>query len=105
MGIQINRVISATFIIGTFLAAVGSILFFTNYPGVVPTSGAMPGLKAAGSTDPADVLEVLPSVKYEGVTGAIAFDDIGDALRDSAFVKQCNTELGVWDFVSVATVG
>ena len=32
--------------IGTFLAAVGSILFFTNYPGVVPTSGAMPGLKA-----------------------------------------------------------
>jgi branched-chain amino acid transport system permease protein len=46
MGIQINRVISATFIIGTFLAAVGSILFFTNYPGVVPTSGAMPGLKA-----------------------------------------------------------
>ncbi len=46
MGIKINSVISATFIIGTFLAAVGSILFFTNYPGVVPTSGAMPGLKA-----------------------------------------------------------
>ena len=66
---------------------------------------ALEALKAAGSTDPADVLEVLPSVKYEGVTGAIAFDDIGDALRDSAFVKQCNTELGVWDFVSVATVG
>ena len=33
-------------LIGTFLAAVGSMLFFTNYPGVVPTSGAMPGLKA-----------------------------------------------------------
>ena len=46
MGIKINSVISVTFIIGTFLAAVGSILFFTNYPGVVPTSGAMPGLKA-----------------------------------------------------------
>ena len=46
MGIRINNVISATFIIGTFLAAVGSMLFFTNYPGVVPTSGAMPGLKA-----------------------------------------------------------
>ena len=46
MGIKINSVISVTFIIGTFLAAVGSVLFFTNYPGVVPTSGAMPGLKA-----------------------------------------------------------
>lgn len=46
MGIKINNVISATFIIGTFLAAVGSILYFTNYPGVVPTSGGMPGLKA-----------------------------------------------------------
>ncbi|MBQ7566227.1 MAG: branched-chain amino acid ABC transporter permease, partial [Oscillospiraceae bacterium] len=46
MGIRINSVISATFAIGTFLAAVGSLLFFTNYPGIVPTSGAMPGLKA-----------------------------------------------------------
>lgn len=46
MGIKINSVISMTFIIGTFLAAVGSLLFFTNYPGVVPTSGGMPGLKA-----------------------------------------------------------
>ena len=46
MGIKINSVISATFIIGTFLASVGSLLYFTNYPGVVPTSGAMPGLKA-----------------------------------------------------------
>jgi branched-chain amino acid transport system substrate-binding protein len=66
---------------------------------------ALEALKAAGSVDPADVLEVLPSVSYEGVTGAIAFDDIGDALRDSAFVKACNTESGVWDFVAVATVG
>ena len=46
MGIKINNVISMTFIIGTFLAAIGSMLFFTNFIGVVPTSGAMPGLKA-----------------------------------------------------------
>lgn len=46
MGIKINSVISATFIIGSFLAAVGSLLYFTNYAGVIPTSGAMPGLKA-----------------------------------------------------------
>ena len=46
MGIKINNVISVTFIIGSFLAAVGSMRYFSNYPGVVPTSGAMPGLKA-----------------------------------------------------------
>jgi len=46
MGIKINSVISFTFIIGCFLAAVGSLLYFSNYQTVVPTSGAMPGLKA-----------------------------------------------------------
>ena len=46
MGINVNRVISMTFVIGSFLAAVGSILYFTNYPSVIPTSGGMPGLKA-----------------------------------------------------------
>ena len=46
MGIKINNVISATFIIGSFLAAVGSLLYFTNYAAVIPTLGAMPGLKA-----------------------------------------------------------
>lgn len=46
MGIRINSVISFTFIIGCGLAAVGSLLYFSNYSSVIPTSGAMPGLKA-----------------------------------------------------------
>ena len=46
MGIKINSVISVTFIIGSFLAAVGAMLYFTNYPSVAITSGGMPGLKA-----------------------------------------------------------
>ncbi|WP_407396865.1 branched-chain amino acid ABC transporter permease [Treponema sp.] len=46
MGIRINRVISTTFIIGSVLAAAGSLLFFSNYTGVTPTAGGMPGLKA-----------------------------------------------------------
>ena len=46
MGIKINAVISATFVIGSFLAAIGSVLYFTNYTAVTYTSGAMPGLKA-----------------------------------------------------------
>ncbi len=46
MGIKIDRVITMTFIIGSFLAAVASLLFFTSYTGITPTVGAMPGLKA-----------------------------------------------------------
>ena len=46
MGININSVITTTFLIGAFLAASGSMLYFTNYPGVIPTAGSMPGLKA-----------------------------------------------------------
>jgi branched-chain amino acid transport system permease protein len=46
MGIKINSVISMTFIIGSFLAAVGSLLYFTNYSTVTPVAGSMPGLKA-----------------------------------------------------------
>ena len=56
-------------------------------------------------TDPSAVLEALPGVTYEGITGAISFNDIGDANRDSAVVKKCNTESGNWDFVTVAKVG
>ena len=65
---------------------------------------ALEALKAAGSTDPKAVLEALPGVSYEGVSGLIEFDEIGDAVRDSAFIKTANTETGTWDFVKVQSV-
>ena len=46
MGIKVNSVISATFVIGSALAVVGSILYFSTYPAITPTAGAMPGLKS-----------------------------------------------------------
>ena len=65
---------------------------------------ALEALKAAGSTDPAAVLEALPGVSYEGVSGLIEFDEIGDAKRDQAYIKTANTEEGVWEFVTVQGV-
>lgn len=65
---------------------------------------ALEALKAAGSTEPADVLAALPGVKLTGVTGVIEFDEIGDAKRDSAFIKTANTVDGVWDFVKIQGV-
>ena len=46
MGIKINYVISVTFVIGSALAAVGSMLYFTNFQAITPTAGALPGLRA-----------------------------------------------------------
>lgn len=65
---------------------------------------ALEAIKAAGSIDPAAVLEALPGVSYEGVSGLIEFDDIGDAKRDQAYIKTANTETGVWEFVKVQGV-
>ena len=62
---------------------------------------ALEALKAAGSIDPAAVLAVLGDVTYEGVSGSIAFDDInGDAIRDVAYVKQCDTATAEWIFIA-----
>lgn len=45
MGIEINTIITITFVIGSALAAVGAILYFSPRPLVYPFSGVMPGLK------------------------------------------------------------
>lgn len=45
MGIKINDIISITFVIGCFLAALGSILYFAPRPSVFPLAGSLPGLK------------------------------------------------------------
>lgn len=62
---------------------------------------ALEALKAAGSTDPAAVMAALPNVTYTGISGSIAFNDIGDAIRDSAVIKKSNSETGEWEFVAV----
>lgn len=45
MGIKLNKTISFTFAVGSLLAAVGSILYFTDRMTVFPYSGSLPGLK------------------------------------------------------------
>ena len=79
------------------IAAVSAMGFDVYYT-------ALEALKAAGSTKGADVIKALPSVTYEGVSGAIAFDQNGDAVRDVAYVKKVNNETGKWDFVAQQSV-
>jgi branched-chain amino acid transport system permease protein len=46
MGINVNRIISFTFLIGSLLAGAGGILWVMKYPQVNPFMGILPGLKA-----------------------------------------------------------
>ena len=46
MGINVNATISLTFAIGSGLAAIAGVLLCSAYPTLVPTTGAMPGIKA-----------------------------------------------------------
>lgn len=46
MGINVNSTISTTFAIGSGLAAIAGVLLCSAYPTLMPTTGAMPGIKA-----------------------------------------------------------
>lgn len=79
------------------IAAVSAMGFDAYYT-------ALEALKKAGSVKSADVKKALPSTTYKGVSGGIAFDEIGDAVRDVAYIKKVNVETGKWDFVSQQNV-
>lgn len=46
MGINVNKTIAITFLIGSVLAGAGGVLYATAYPQVDPMLGYIPGLKA-----------------------------------------------------------
>jgi branched-chain amino acid transport system permease protein len=46
MGININRIISFTFVLGSSLAAMAGIMYAVKYPKVEPLMGLLPGVKA-----------------------------------------------------------
>ena len=84
---------------GNDIVAAVSALGFDGY------NVALAAIQAAGSADPAAIAAALPSLVYENaVTGAIAFDEIGDAVKDMAYVKKANTETGAFDFVKTQSV-
>jgi len=58
-------------------------------------------LKKAGSIKSQIVLAALGTVTLDGVCGLVEFNEIGDAKRDSAFVKRLDTATGTWEFVAL----
>lgn len=64
---------------------------------------ALEALKAAGSPDKAAVKAALPGLTYTGVSGDIAFDEVGDAIRDTAYIKTADNAAGAWTLETVQT--
>lgn len=46
MGVNVNRIITLTFGIGSALAACASVFYLLQIPSITPTLGSMPGIKA-----------------------------------------------------------
>ena len=64
---------------------------------------ALEAMKKADSGDKAAIMAALPSVTYTGVSGSIAFDAQGDAIRDTAYIKAADTASGAWVLETVQT--
>ena len=64
---------------------------------------AVKAIETAGSTDPVAIRDALKGVEFEGVTGAISFDENGDANKDKAFIKV--VENGQFKFLKTVSVG
>ncbi|MDD5934159.1 MAG: ABC transporter substrate-binding protein [Clostridiales bacterium] len=63
---------------------------------------AVEAIKKANSVDPEKICEAIKSVKIDGVTGAISFDENGDANKDMAFIKTVRN--GEFVFLKTVTV-
>ncbi len=63
---------------------------------------ALAAIQAAGSVDSQAIRDALPNVSITGVTGAISFDENGDAKKDMAYIK--TVESGAFKFLKTVTI-
>lgn len=55
---------------------------------------AVSAIELASSTDPAEVSKVMGDVSYDGLTGHIAFDGVGDVAKTELYMKNADTYYG-----------
>ena len=96
---------------GTFITGFKEYLKANNQGEIIPAVSALgydaylvaiKAIEAAGSTEGAAIKDALKGISVEGVTGAISFNEIGDANKDMAFIK--TVEGGQFKFLKTVKV-
>ena len=83
---------------GNDIVAAVSALGFDGYNTVIAA------IQAADSVDSEAIAQALPALAYTGVTGSISFDATGDAVKDTAYIKQVRNDELAFQFVKIQTV-
>ncbi|MGG1662518.1 branched-chain amino acid ABC transporter permease [Brevibacillus sp. NRS-1366] len=86
MGVNVNRVVAVTFMLGSALAAVAGVLIAINFNSISPTMGALPGLKAFCVV----VLGGLGSIRGTIVGGLLlgVIESLGDAFMTDLVIDK-----------------
>lgn len=63
---------------------------------------AIKAIEAANTTDTEKIRDAIATLSYNGVTGAISFDENGDANKDMAFIKTVKD--GAFSFLKTVTI-
>lgn len=63
---------------------------------------AIQAIEQAGSTDSEKIRDAIAAISIDGVTGAITFDENGDANKDMAFIKTVKD--GAFSFLKTVTI-
>ncbi len=94
-----------------FIPGFKTYLVENDQPEIIPAVSALGydtylavirAIEAAGTTDTVAIRDALQDVSFDGVTGAISFNETGDANKDMAFIK--TVENGQFKFLKTVSV-
>lgn len=63
---------------------------------------ALEAIKLADSAEGSAIKEAMANVEYDGVTGTITFNELGDANKDTAYIKKASD--GAFEFIGIQNV-
>ena len=62
-------------------------------------------IKTANSCDPQTIAKTLRTLSYQGLTGAIFFDEKGQSVKKQAFIKTINVTSQQFEVLQISSVG
>ncbi|MDO5563635.1 MAG: ABC transporter substrate-binding protein [Eubacteriales bacterium] len=104
--------VNATAEAKSFVPGFKEYLKKTNQPDIIPAVSALgydaylaayKAIEKAQSTNGEKIKDALKTISFDGVTGHISFDETGDAVKNTAYIKEINN--GQFKFLTTTTIG